>query len=82
MTLNVEELALQQAGPPGDRVDEEGLLQAYSYGARPIRRRAGGREAKLSVTVEIGETGVGDAVEFPAESAVQPYLDYTDVKQM
>lgn len=59
-------------------VDEAGLLRGFSYDLAYPPRGAGGRNVRLSVVVEITETGIEESVEIPPEPAVQPYLEYLD----
>lgn len=65
----------------GIEVDEEGLLRAYSYELAYPPGGSGGRDAQVSITVEITETGADGSVEVPPEPAVESYLDYANVQQ-
>lgn len=59
-------------------VDEDGLLESYSYDLAYPPNGVGGPKARLSVTVEISGVGAGvaESVEVPPESTVKRYLDY------
>lgn len=75
----LQELGVQQV-LLATEVDEDGFLNAFSYelAYSPRGPATGARQVKISVSVQITETGVEEAVEVPPEPAVQPYLEYLE----
>ncbi len=60
--------------------DTEGVLTSYSYELTyPPDGTGGGAEAEVSVTVEITDTGVQEAIEVPPETSIQSYREYLGI---
>lgn len=60
-------------------VDEEGFLRSYSYDLSYPPGGSGGRQARVTVNVEIGETGLQDDIDVPPDAAIQSYREYSKV---